>query len=110
MVSCYKVPNIYVWHLLFTPYRPKELIEYQVCECNERTVYAYEIEFLYCAYTSITTFDKSKLKPQTLFILSYFTIFGYHNFKNSDLYSFFFVGASTLDIGSKFLFSRAWTN
>ncbi len=47
---------------------------------------------------SIATFDKSKLKPQTLFILSYFTILGYHNFKNSDLYSFFFVGASTVDI------------
>ncbi len=61
MVSCYTVFNIYVRNLLFTPYRPKELIEYQVCECNERSVYAYEIEFLYCAFTSIATFDISKL-------------------------------------------------
>ncbi len=36
MLSCYEVFNIYIRHLLYTPYNTKDLIEYQVNEYNER--------------------------------------------------------------------------
>ncbi len=56
MVSCYTVFNIYVQHLLFTPYRPKELIEYQ---------YASAMNVLYSVY-ALGYNDFNNLVMQTL--------------------------------------------
>jgi hypothetical protein len=89
MLSGNTVFNIYSTFgiFFFTPYSVQKIL--LSTQYNTMNVYAYEIESLYCAFTSITTIDKSKLKPQTLFILSYIIIFVDHSFKNSDLYIHF---------------------
>jgi hypothetical protein len=68
MLSGNIVFNIYSTFgiFFFTPYSVQQIL--LSTQYNTMNVYAYEIESLYCAFTSITTIDKSKLKPQTIYI------------------------------------------